>query len=319
MNLDTKPWLSVILPVHNGELWVGAALDSLALEADRGIEIVVIDTSDGPSTRAIVERYSSRLNLRHLDAQGTSGCTEKTNHGARHAMADHISWLCQDDLWLRGRGAAIRHWISSDPEAALHLAPSAIVDRDGHQIGIWRCPLKESDGPLDRTALLERLLVQNFVAVVSPIVRRDAWLAVDGIDPALWYTGDWDLWIKLARYGTVRFHNEVTAGFRIHDQSATSIGSANREEFISQHRMVVDRYMDDLPPKRARPVRSMAEASLQINAALAAAAQGSITDLLKALWVAVRLGPMGLVRYLTYSRIVDRALPRLRAKLTGTL
>ena len=51
MSLDTKPWLSVILPVHNGELWVSAALDSIALEADPGIEIVVIDTSDGPGTR----------------------------------------------------------------------------------------------------------------------------------------------------------------------------------------------------------------------------------------------------------------------------
>lgn len=319
MSVDSKPWLSVILPVHNGELWVGAALDSLALETDPGIEIVVIDTSNGPGTRAIVEQYADRLNLRHLEAEGANGCTEKTNHGARHARADHISWLCQDDVWLEGRGAAVRRWIDSDPGAALHLAPSTIVDRDGRRLGLWRCPLKESDGPLERTALLERLLVQNFVAVVSPIVRRDAWLAVDGIDPALWYTGDWDLWIKLACHGTVRFHDDVTGGFRIHDQSATSLGTTDRNEFISQHRTVIDRYMGDLPPERARSVLSMAEASLQINVALAAAAQGSFSDLLKALWTAIKLRPVGLARYLTYSRIIDRSLPRLRAKLAGTL
>lgn len=321
MSATTRPWLSVIFPVHNGELWVAAALDSLALEADPGIEIVVIDTSDSMGTRAIIDQYASRLNLRFLDPDGASGCTQKTNHGARNASADHVSWLCQDDLWLAGRTAAVRQWIAQDPGAVLHLAPSAIVDRNGRELGQWRCPLQEpvSGAPLDRTALLERLLVQNFVAVVSPVVRRDAWLAVGGIDPDLWYTGDWDLWIKLARHGAVRFHDQVTGAFRIHDQSATSLGSTDRNEFIAQHRIVVDRYVAELPPSRSGPVRAMAEASLQINAALAAAAQGSVAQLMQALWTALQLGPVGLTRYLNYSRVIDRSLPRLRAKFAGAL
>ena len=69
MPLHPKPWLSVILPVHNGEKWVGAALHSLAEQLDREAEIVVIDTSDGPGTRAIVERYADRLNLRFVDPE----------------------------------------------------------------------------------------------------------------------------------------------------------------------------------------------------------------------------------------------------------
>ena len=55
MASEPKPWLSVVLPVHNGEQWVGAALESIAIQADPGIEVVIIDTSDGPGTRAIVE------------------------------------------------------------------------------------------------------------------------------------------------------------------------------------------------------------------------------------------------------------------------
>lgn len=319
MDQETKPWLSVILPVHNGEQWVGAALDSLALEPDPGIEIVVIDTSDGPGTRAIVDSYTDQLRLRNIDPEAASGCTAKTNHGVAHALADHVSWLCQDDLWLPGRTAAVRSWIAADPAAILHLAPSAIVDRDGKRLGLWHCPLRESEATQDRVNLLERLLVQNFVAVVSPIVRRDAWLAAGGIDAALWYTGDWDLWIKLTLAGNVRYHNTVTGGFRIHNQSATSLGSTDRIEFIAQHRAVVDRYITALPPERARKVRPLADASVRINADLAAAAQGSGAALGRAAWSMLRLGPLGLSRYLNHSRIIERSLPRLRAQLAGAL
>ena len=213
----------------------------------------------------------------------------------------------------------MRNWISNDPDTVLHLAPSAIVDRDGRQIGLWRCPLRETEETLDRAELLEKLLVQDFVAVVSPIVRRDAWLAVGGIDLALWYTGDWDLWIKLARFGPVRFHDSVTGGFRIHDQSATSLGSADRNEFIAQLRTVLDRHLDALSPVQARSVRPLADASVQINADLAAAANGSAAALLRALWSLLSLGPRGAGRYLYYSRVIDRSLPRLRAKLAGAL
>ena len=214
MTLHPKPWLSVILPVHNGEKWVGAALDSLAGQLDREAEIVVIDTSDGPGTRAIVERYADRLNLRFVDPEGAQGCMSKTNRGVEAARADHVSWLCQDDLWLPNRAAAVRSWIAVDPQAALHIAPSVIVDSEGSRLGLWRCPAEGDGRLLAPDELLPLLLVQNFIAAVTPIVRRDAWIAVGGLDPALWYTADWDLWLKLARNGPVRLHAERLNGSR---------------------------------------------------------------------------------------------------------
>lgn len=319
MHLEQKPWLSVIFPVHNGERWVGPALDSLVGQADPGLEIVVIDTSDGPGTRQIIDTYGDRLRLRYVDPDGASGCSQKMNHGVRHADADHVAWLCQDDIWLPGRSAAVHNWLANDPDAVLHLAPSALVDPQGRQVGLWHCPLQESEQPLDRADLLEKLLVQNFVSVISPIVRRDAWLAVGGIDLALWYTGDWDLWIKLARFGPVRFHDRVTGGFRIHNQSATILGSADRNEFIAQHRIVLDRHVDALPSRQARAVRPLAEASMRINVDLATAAHGSAVALVRAAWSLLSLGPRGASRYLYYSRIVERSWPRLRAKLAGGL
>jgi glycosyltransferase involved in cell wall biosynthesis len=117
-------------------------MDSLAMQADPGIEVLVIDTSDSDATLAIVATYADRLALRVLEPDHVAGCSAKMNYGVDQARADHVSWLCQDDLWLPGRTAAVRRWLAEDPAAALHLAPSAIVDAEGRTLGIWNCPLR---------------------------------------------------------------------------------------------------------------------------------------------------------------------------------
>lgn len=314
-----RPWLSVILPVYRGEHWLDRTLASIATDADPGIEVVIIDSSPDDGSMTIIRRFADRLTFRFVEPGGVDGCSPKTNLGVRHATAPHITWLCQDDLWLPGRAAAVRGWIAGRPDAALHLAPTAIIDKDDTVRGIWRCPLAERATPIERAALLEKLLVQNFVAVVSPVIRRDAWLACGGLDLDLWYTGDWDMWIKLARHGDVLYHDAVTAAFRIHGSSATTTGSRERSNFEDQHRIVVERHIAAIPARRRARVRRLADASITVNAALADAANGRPRALGEALIAVLRLGPVGAARYLHRSRIVERVLPRLRAKSAGVL
>jgi GT2 family glycosyltransferase len=314
-----RPWLSVILPVYRGEEWLDRTLGSVAHESDKGVEVVIIDSSPTPDTMAIVERFSDRLTLKIVDPEGIDGCLPKTNLGAARASADHLAWLCQDDLWLPGRIAAVREWIADRPDAVLHLAPAAIIDRDDRRLGTWRCPLAGMPLPIDRTTLLERLLVQNFIAVPSAVIRRDAWLACGGLDLNLWYTGDWDMWLKLAGRGEVLYHNTVTAAFRVHDASATIVGSRDSADFAAQQQQVVERYIAAVPSDRRRGVRRLAQASIAVNTGLAAAASGHPRKLIGAIGSVIALGPIGAAQYLHRSRIVERVLPRVRAKLAGAL
>ena len=60
------------------------------------------------------------------------------------AQSPYVCLLSVDDVWLPGRAAAVRAWIEAAPSAVLHLAPTAIIDRHGRELGIWRCPLPTS-------------------------------------------------------------------------------------------------------------------------------------------------------------------------------
>jgi glycosyltransferase involved in cell wall biosynthesis len=280
-----------------------------------GVEIVVLDSSPDPATLDIVGSYADRLHLRIHACHEQPMWHAKTNRGVAIARAEHVCWLHQDDLWLRGRLAAVREWIATGPDAPLHLAPSTIIDRDGRTLGVWRCPLPAGRA-LQSDVVTRKLLVQNFVAAPAPVFRRQAWLACGGLDEQLWYTADWDVWLKLAAIGPVFYHDQVTTGFRIHDGSQTTTGSRDVADFARQMQTVLDRHLPSLGVGPTA-VEHAARASIAVNAALAAASAGHPGALWQAVTEIARLGPAGLRRYLRDSRIVERLTPRVRARLRG--
>jgi hypothetical protein len=164
--------------------------------------------------------------------------------------------------------------------------------------------------------LLERLLVQNFIAAPAPVFRRDAYLAVGGLNESLWYTADWDLWLKLQAIGAVCFHAEVTAAFRVHGSSLTVSGSRDASDFREQMRTVLERHLPRLQA-RVGPVRRAGNASVEVNTALAAASRGDLSQLGRAARALLALRPADWIRFLRDSRLADRLWPRLRARLAG--
>jgi glycosyltransferase involved in cell wall biosynthesis len=311
-----KPFLSVVMPIHDGAEWIGATLDTVAAEPLAGVEFIVIDSSPTDATAAIVESYEARVPLRLLRRPDVAAWQSKTNIGVDLASAEHVCILHQDDLWLPGRTEAVRGWIERAAEAALHLAPSFYVDRRGERMGRWHCPLP-AEVALDRELLLERLLVQNFVSVPAPVIRRSAWLDCGGMDDALWYTADWDIWLKLASAGPVVYHEDFTTAFRIHGSSLTMTGSRDARDFRSQMETVLDRYTGELPVSRRRGIERVARASIDVNVLLAAASGGNVRALASATGNVLSLGPAGMSRYLRDSRLHERTVSRLRARLAG--
>ena len=314
--MPDQPLLSVVMPVHNGAEWIGATLESLAAEPTDGIEIIIIDSSPTDATAVIVESFADRLPLRLHRRADIGPWQTKTNLGVEMATANHVCMLHQDDLWLPGRVQAVRRWLADAPDTVLHLAPSTFVDRQGKRIGLWRCPLP-AEAILDRECLLKRLLVQNFVSVPAPVIRRSAWLACGGMDEQLWYTPDWDIWLKLAAAGEAIYHDEVTTAFRVHGSSLTVTGSRDAREFRQQMQTVLERYLDRVPANDRRAIERAARASINVNVSLAAASGGSVKALASAAGNVLSLGPVGIGRYLRDSRLRERVVSRLRARMTG--
>ena len=309
-------WLSVVMPSYRGEQWIDTALQSLDAERNEGIEVLLIDSGDTGAAREIAQKYSNRLRMRIFERRDLSSWHTKTNFGVEMAESEHVSWLGVDDIWLPGRTAAVQAWIKAAPEAPLHFGPSEIIAQDGRRLGVWGCPLPK-ECPLPPAFVTERLLIQNFVAAPAPVFRKDAWLNCGGLDENLWYTADWDMWLKLTARAPTYYHSEVTVGFRIHAGSLTATGSRDTTDFGCQMQIVLERHLSSLE-NPSKGIERAARASIAVNSALASASAGDFRGLPRAALRIASLGPAGMRRYCRDSRIIERLMPRLRAKFAGS-
>lgn len=312
------PWLSVIVPVHDGAAHLGATLASAAAETPVGVEFLLYDSGeDGGACRAIAQGFADRLDLTYVATPECKPWTAKTNRGAAEARAAHLAMLHQDDLWRPGHLAALQAALSAAPEAAMSVGPSRFINAGGHDMGPW--PLPFAPGLHSGADFATTLIVQNTIAIPSPVIRRQAWLAAGGMDETLWYTADWDLYLRLARHGAVYVRPLATTAFRIHGGSLTMTGSRDLPAFVAQHEAVIARHADLVPaPRRARQLR-LARAAVAANAALAAGAQRQWRPLLRGLGAVLRLGPLRWPAFLRQTRLVARVWPRLRLSLAGGL
>lgn len=88
------PLVSVIIPVHNGRLYVGDALESVFGQKYRPLECIVVDDGSTDGSVEIIERYP----VRYL-SQPQRGPGAARNVGVRASRGRLLAFLDQDDQW----------------------------------------------------------------------------------------------------------------------------------------------------------------------------------------------------------------------------
>lgn len=308
-----KPWLSIVIPTYNGEKYLAAALDSVVAQADEELECVIVDDGSTDDTFSIVEAYRDKLNLKLVKRSRVGNWVTNTNYALSIASGKYACFLHQDDIWLPNRLKTIKKAVALFPQADLYLHSALFIDNAGDRLGIWQCPLPSLQ-LIDSETMVAKLLVQNFIAIPAPIFKRQLALDLGGMDENLWYTADWDFWLKLASAGHTVYSSEPLAAFRVHGDSQTIRRSSSIEDFRQQLRMVVNKYLDCAGGDSAA-LQKIAWFSTEVNTTLAAMVHGKSANVWQLFSDFAFLGPWGWYRYWQDSRIQERVSARLKAKL----
>lgn len=95
---DQRPAVSVIIPVHNGEVTLVRALSSAQNQTLRDIEIIVVDDASTDQTAALVEeRMNSDPRIRLYRHAVNSGPAAARNLALRHSRGEWVALLDADD------------------------------------------------------------------------------------------------------------------------------------------------------------------------------------------------------------------------------
>jgi glycosyltransferase involved in cell wall biosynthesis len=94
--LEENPLVSVIIPVYNGERFLAEAIDSVAAQTYRPIEIILVDDGSTDGSQAIAKSYPGV----HYIHQENQGLAAALNHGVKLAGGDFLAFLDADDVWV---------------------------------------------------------------------------------------------------------------------------------------------------------------------------------------------------------------------------
>ncbi len=309
--------IAVIMPIYNGAATLDATFRSLADTGTQDLEIIAVvqDSTDG--SRDLVASAAERLPIRIIDTETGSNWVRNTNIGLQAASADIATMLHQDDIWLPGRQAVIRRLVETWPDADLWVHSARYIDGAGNQIGQIGPPFGRRSRLVPSDDALRALIVQNSIPLPGAVFRREAALADGGLREDLWYTADWDLWLRLAARGGIGWSPEPVAAFRLHVASQTVRGSANTKDFAGQLAAPIDVHAPRAAGRENRQIMRMARASAALNVYLAGRYHGQQAPLGSFLREFLPLGPLGWVRFLRLSRIFARLSPRARLFLLG--
>ena len=86
----------VVIPVFNGERYLGETLESILSQTYPIYEVVVVDDGSTDGTAAVIRGFGRKIKYLYQPNQGTAAAF---NYGIEHTGGDFFAFLGADDLW----------------------------------------------------------------------------------------------------------------------------------------------------------------------------------------------------------------------------
>ncbi len=222
--------VSVIIPAYNSSETIGETLRSLAAQAYREFEVIVVDDGSGDDTAGLVERDFPEV---RLVRQENGGPAAARNAGAALARGEWLAFLDADDVWLPWRLAVQMKCVNERPEVEMWCGRTVGVNHETHET--HEKEVKTFDLPL------KAFVYSNPVATSTVLVRRELFAAVGGFDTRFRGPEDYDLWIRLAAK-----HKVVKIDMPVSRYRETPDGlSQDERKFLPEVLRVIDRAYGD--------------------------------------------------------------------------
>jgi glycosyltransferase involved in cell wall biosynthesis len=206
--------VAVVIPTLGESPYLPEAVESAL--AEQPAEVIVVVNGGGE-----VDVPGARVLRR--DERGRSAAR---NLGVEAARTPFVAFLDDDDAALPGRLERQRAALEAAWWAPLAFGRIRVVDGDGKPRDDWNRLL---DRRFARLAQARAVSYEDVLAVQAPIytsatmVRRDAFLAVGGFDPAFEAYEDLDLYLRLARSGDLlAVDGDPVTTYRLHGANTPS-------------------------------------------------------------------------------------------------
>src|SRR3989441_12309052 len=107
------PYVSVVIPVYNGERYLADAIQSVRDQTYQNFEVIVVDDGSTDGSAEVAQSFGEAIRYVH---QANGGVCKARNTGMAVARGGYLAFLDQDDLWLPDKLATQVAYLDSHPE-----------------------------------------------------------------------------------------------------------------------------------------------------------------------------------------------------------
>jgi len=218
--------VSIIIPVYNGEAYIGQAIESIKSQTYKDIEIIVVDDGSEDGTGSIVKGYEGITYIQ----QTNSGPSAARNRGMVASRGDYIAFLDCDDIYREDKIEKQVKALEQDMDAYIVYNDCRVVDKELNYINTLR-----SEGVYDSTKdFLSILLFRQIIPIPASIMlRRNCFEEGLLYDEKYKHAEDYDYVLRLAQRYKFAYIPEPLYIYRRHESNLTNAHSLQQEREIS--------------------------------------------------------------------------------------
>lgn len=221
--MTAAPVISIVTPSYNQGHFLASTIESvISQQGDFLIDYIVMDGASSDDSPQIIRHYERLLQqgswpvgclgirFRWLSEQDR-GQTDALVKGFALAQGEILAWLNSDDTYLPGALQSAADFLAGNPDLALVYGEADYCNAEGASVGRYR--VEDFD--------YQKLAYRHYICQPSTFFTREAYQAAGGLDPALHYAMDYDLFVRIARRFDCRRLPSCLATYRLHDDSKT--------------------------------------------------------------------------------------------------
>ncbi len=227
--MTNSPLVSVIVPVYNGERYLGYALQSILDQDYRPLEIIVVDDGSVDSTAPLARSFED---VRYV-YQANRGHGAAMNTGIGLAEGEFLAFLDADDLWAPHKLSIQVRYMIEHPEIDYVLAQ-------------MRNFLEPGTAPPSR--ITRDLILADYAALqVGVLLARRALFETVGVfDNGYSHAKDVDWFVRAAEAGArMAILPQILLHRRLHGSNRSYLSGPRTTEFLTVMKKHIDRHRVD--------------------------------------------------------------------------
>jgi glycosyltransferase involved in cell wall biosynthesis len=211
-SISPLPKVSIITPSFNQGKFLEASICSVLEQNYPNIEYIIVDGGSQDESVEVIKKYQDRLAW--WVSEKDKGHADALNKGFSRATGEILAWLNSDDIYFPNAISEVVAVLTSHPEVGMVYGDAELIDDAGMTVGQFGSK---------QTSYRKMLRGSVHIPQATTFFRADLWRQVGPLDLSLFYSFDYDLWVRLAKVSRLLYVPKPWAKFRIHGAGKTIV------------------------------------------------------------------------------------------------